>query len=283
AQTAAAAVIDVVNHEMAEALKIVSVQRGYDPREFTLAAFGGAGPLHACALASELGMTEVLCPPIPGAFSALGLVGTDLKRDYVRTFYTTTDKATPTDLTAAFAALEADGTGMLERARVPASRRRFDRGIDARYARQSHELYVPVPDPPYDAATIEAIAQAFHERHRQTYGHDNRSEPVQLVNVRLAAVGEIPALKMRQETGDGTASPIKGRRTLWFRKGGKVDAAILDRNALPAGFSMQGPCVVESLESTILVAPGWTISVDADGFILLTHNTAGAAAGGIRA
>ena len=93
ARAAAAAVIDVVNHAMAEALKIVSVQRGHDPREFILAAFGGAGPMHAAALAEELGMAEVVCPPIPGAFSALGLVGSDLKRDYVRTVYTTTATA----------------------------------------------------------------------------------------------------------------------------------------------------------------------------------------------
>src|SRR5205807_1058943 len=88
---AAAAVVDIVNHAMAEVLKIVSVQRGHDPREFVLAAFGGAGPLHAAALADELGIAEVICPPIPGAFSALGLVGTDLRRDYVQTLYATAD------------------------------------------------------------------------------------------------------------------------------------------------------------------------------------------------
>jgi N-methylhydantoinase A len=108
-RAAAAAVIDVVNHAMAEALNIVSVQRGHDPREFTLAAFGGAGPLHAAALAAELGIPEVICPPIPGAFSALGLVSTDLKRDYVRTVYTTTAAADPAELEAAFAALEREG------------------------------------------------------------------------------------------------------------------------------------------------------------------------------
>src|SRR5207342_1233307 len=102
AQTAAAAVIDVVNHAMAEVLKIVSVQRGHDPRDFVLAPFGGAGPLHAAALANELGIAEVICPPIPGAFSALGLIGTDLKRDYVRTVYTTTASADPVVLEAAF-------------------------------------------------------------------------------------------------------------------------------------------------------------------------------------
>src|SRR5499427_385835 len=105
-RSAAAGVIDVVNHAMAEVLKIVSVQRGHDPRDFALAAFGGAGPLHAAALASELGIAEVICPPIPGAFSALGLVGTDLRRDYVQTLYTTAATADPKALEAAFVALE---------------------------------------------------------------------------------------------------------------------------------------------------------------------------------
>src|SRR5215813_1092166 len=116
---AAAAVVDVVNHAMAEVLKIVSVQRGHYPREFVLAAFGGAGPLHAAALADELGMAEILCPPIPGAFSALGLIGTELKRDYVRTVYVTTADASPAALEGAFAALEKEGAAMLARANVP--------------------------------------------------------------------------------------------------------------------------------------------------------------------
>src|SRR5205807_2829262 len=101
-QTAAAAVIDVVNHAMAEVLKIVAVQRGHDPRDFVLAPSGGAGPLHAAALAGELGIAEVICPPIPGAFSALGLIGADLRRDYVQTLFVTTDAADPAAVEAAF-------------------------------------------------------------------------------------------------------------------------------------------------------------------------------------
>src|SRR4029078_5304727 len=117
-RTAAAAVIDVVNHAMAEALKIVSVQRGHDARQCVLAAFGGAGPLHAAALAAELGIAEVLCPPIPGAFSALGLVGSDLKRDYVQTLFATADIADPAAVEAAFVVLESKGAAMLDRAGV---------------------------------------------------------------------------------------------------------------------------------------------------------------------
>jgi len=272
AQSASAAVIDVVNHAMAEALKIVSVQRGYDPREFVLSAFGGAGPLHAVALADELAMGEVMCPPIPGAFSALGLVGTDLKRDYVRTFFATTDEARPDALAAAFAELESQGAAMLERAGVPAQRRRFERSVDARYARQSYELAVPVGAPPFDASTIADVAATFHERHRQTYGHDNRTEPVQLVNVRLSAIGEIPSLRISDQTGAIEGKPIKSKRSLWFRDTGAVDAAILERSAMPAGYTIAGPAVIESLESTILVRPGWQARMDDDGFVVMTRH-----------
>ena len=267
ARAAAAAVIDVVNHEMAEALKIVSVQRGYDPREFTLAAFGGAGPLHAAALADELGMNEVLCPPIPGAFSALGLIVTDLKRDYVRTFYTTTAAASPEDLGAAFGELETEGTAMLTRARVADDRRRFERAVDARYVRQSYELTVPVADGPITAATLDEIAAAFHERHRQTYGHANTDEPAQMVNVRLAAIGEIPSLTLRQSPDEAAGDCRKGQRPIWFRQSGEVEAGVYEREKMPAGFACDGPAVIESLESTILVPPGWRATMDGDGFL----------------
>jgi N-methylhydantoinase A len=271
ARTAAAAVIDVVNHAMAEVLKIVSVQRGHDPREFVLAAFGGAGPLHCAALADELGIDEILCPPIPGAFSALGLIGSDLKRDYVRTVYVTTADADPAALETAFTALEKEGAAMLARANVPAARRRFERSVDARYARQSYELPVPVAPGMLDAARLAQIAEAFHDLHRRTYGHDNRSEPVQVVNVRVTAVGAIPSLAVRDKPAAPGSDAVKARRPLWFRAGGAVDAAVFDRARMPAGLVAPGPAVIESLESTVLVPPGWQARMDEDGFVVMTR------------
>ena len=273
ARSAAAAVIDVVNNAMAEALKIVSVQRGHDPRDFTLAAFGGAGPLHAAALADELGMAEVVCPPIPGAFSALGLVGSDLKRDYVRTVYVTTDIAKPADLETAFAALEAEGRAMLDRAGIEQSRRRFERSVDARYQRQSYELTVAVPEGGVSARTITAIATEFHDRHRQTYGHDNRTEPVQIVNLRVAAIGVIPPLVVRQQPAEAASEASKGEREVWFRATGPVRARILAREKMPSGLTVAGPAVIESLESTILVPPGWQAAMNDDGFVIMQQTS----------
>src|SRR5215831_12857127 len=269
--TAAAAVIDVVNHAMAEALKIVSVQRGHDARQFVLAAFGGAGPLHAAALARELGIAEVLCPPIPGAFSALGLVGSDLKRDYVRTVYTTTASADPAALEAVFAELERQGGAMLDRARISPERRRFERSFDARYERQSYELSVPVPGRALDQAALGGIAEAFHVRHRATYGHDNRAEPVQLVSARVTAIGTMPPLAIRRKPAPAGSDALKGHRRVWFRDAGEASARVYQRARMPAGVVCAGPAVIESLESTILVPSAWQAVMDDNGFVLLTR------------
>ena len=262
-EAAAAAVIDVVNHSMAEALKIVSVERGHDPRDFTLAAFGGAGPLHAAALAEELGMVEVICPPIPGAFSALGLVGSDLKRDYVRTVYVRSDLADPDLIEQAYKEMEAEGAAMLDRAGMPLDRRQFERSLDARYIRQSYELNVPSPSRRFDPGALAQVSEAFHNRHKQTYGHDNRSEPVQIVSLRLAAIGEIPPLAVRQ-TPLASGNPLKGQRLM---RG--VEGLVLDRQKMPAGYLVNGPAVIESLESTICVPIGWQAEMDGDGFVRL--------------
>ena len=249
ARTAAAAVIDVVNHAMAEALKIVSVQRGHDPREFALAAFGGAGPLHAVALAGELGIAEIICPPIPGAFSALGLIGTDLKRDYVRTLvHHGRRPPIPSALEAAFVELERRGAAMLDRAGVAPARRRFERSIDARYPRQSHELVVPVsvaPDRPgrarQDRASVPRSPPAnLWPRQPQ--------EPVQIVSIRVAAIGAIPPLAIRDKVAPSGTDAVKGKRQVWFRDTGMIEATVYDRRRMPAGLEARGPAVIESLE-----------------------------------
>jgi N-methylhydantoinase A len=272
-RAAAAAVIDVVNHAMAEVLKIVSVQRGYDPREFVLAAFGGAGPLHAAALADELEIREIICPPIPGAFSALGLIGTDLKRDYVRTLHGTGrgGAASPAMLEETFAALEGEGTAMLDRAAVPPEQRRFERSVDVRYARQAYELAIPVAQGPVDDAALTQIAQAFHDRHLSTYGHDNRAEPVEIVSARVAAIGAIAPLAIRDAPAQPANDAVKSKRELWFRETGAVEAAVYDRKRMHTGQEAAGPIVIESLDSTILVPPLWRARMSKDGFVVLTR------------
>ncbi len=274
ARAAAAAVIDVVNHAMADVLKLVSVQRGHDPRDFVLAAFGGAGPLHAAALAAELGIAQVICPPVPGAFSALGLIATDLRRDYVQTLQAHASKAAPgamaVVLEEAFAALEKAGAAMLDRAAIAPAQRRFDRFVDARYSRQAYELLIPVSRRPVDEAAVSEIEKVFHARHLATYGHDNRGEPVQIVSVRLAAIGAIAPLMIRERPAVAGTVAVKAMRQLWFKETGAVEATIYDRGRMPAGFTVPGPAVIESLDSTILIPPSWQAEMSADGFVILT-------------
>ena len=174
----------------------------------------------------------------------------------MRTFYASTASADPALLEAGFAELEAIGAAMLDRARIAGERRRFVRSVDARYQRQSYELQVPVAEGRLDAAQLPAIAAAFHERHRQTYGHDNRSEPVQIVNLRLAAIGTIPPLRIHQETAPAGSNPLKGRRHMWFRATEQIEAVVWERARMTAGSSVTGPAVIESLELTIIVPPG---------------------------
>ena len=268
-EEAAAKIVEIVNASMAEALRIVSVERGHDPQEFALIAFGGAGPVHAAFLAEELGMPEVIVPPAPGAFSALGLVATDLKRDYSRTFYADLGAVEPERIAAAFDAMAQEGAAMLEAAKVPGERRGLLRSADVRYRRQAYELTLPFPDGPVSRASLDALAAAFHDKHRQTYGHANPNEPVQLVNLRLTALGRLPRLDLRQY---GMASrPVRQRR-VWFAETGFVDCPVHWRDGLGSSASLAGPAIIEAVDSTTVVPPAWTAAIDPRGYIRMRRS-----------
>src|SRR5208282_3473938 len=199
------AIVEIVNSNMAEALRIVSVERGHDPREFALVAFGGAGPVHAAALADELQIAEVIVPPVPGAFSALGLVATDLKRDYSRTLYADLAALDPGRVAGSLQEMEVTACEWLASAGIPPERRTLVRAADVRYRRQAYELTLPLAEGPIARASLDTLAAAFHEKHRQTYGHANRAEPVQLVNLRLTAIGRLPKLTLAQSPASAPA------------------------------------------------------------------------------
>ncbi len=267
---AAARIAEIVNANMAEALRIVSVERGHDARTFSLIAFGGAGPVHAAALAEELQIPEVIVPPVPGAFSALGLVASDLKRDYVRTLYADLGSVEPTRVAAVFATMEASGTAMLDAAHVPQERRAIPRLADLRYRRQAYELTVPIEDGPITRASLDAAMASFHAKHELTYGHANRNEPVQLVNLRLTAIGRMPSMKLAQP-GDSTVAR-KRTRDVWFAGTLFAETPVHWRPGLEAGAVISGPAIVEAVDSTTVVPPGWMARVDDMGFIRLTRS-----------
>jgi N-methylhydantoinase A len=268
-EQAAAGIIAVVNNAMAEALRMVSVERGHDPRDFALVAFGGAGPLHACALAEELDVPEVIVPPIPGAFSALGLVGADIRRDYARTIYAPLEALTPERLAAIWEDMAAEGRAMLTAARVPLERQQLLRQADLRYGRQAYELTVEAPEGPVTAATLSALADGFHAAHERTYGHKNEAEAVHVVTLRLSAVGLLGDPQFAEATGDGNS--LKAERPAWFAATGRVATPVHDRARMAVGQTVPGPAIVESFDSTLVLPPGWQAWVDEAGFLRLTR------------
>ena len=272
AREAAAAIIRVVNNAMAEALRIVSVERGHDPRGFGLIAFGGAGPLHAAALAEELEMPEVILPPVPGGFSAVGLLGSDIRRDYARTLYAPLEGLDPARAEEIWAEMEARGAEMLADSGVPRDRWRFRRVAGMRYSRQAYELTVPCPEGPATQEGLAALAELFHQAHEQTYGHRNADEPVHLMTLRLTATGEMPELQLRQ-TGEGTGDSLKGQRTAWFEGTGDIACAVHDRARMAEDVGVAGPAIIESYDSTIVVPPGWSAASDARGCIRMERRT----------
>lgn len=266
---AAARIVEVVNANMAQALRIVSVERGHDPQEFSLIAFGGAGPVHAAALAEELQIPEVIIPPAPGAFSALGLVASDLRRDYSRTLYANLAEVDPTRVAEAIAAMEAEAVAMLDAANVPHERRAVIRQADVRYRRQAYELTVPFIDGPINWLVTGALAEAFHAKHAQTYGHANRAEAVQLVNLRVTALGKLPALTLAQRADPDSARLRE--RDVWFAGRGFVATPVHWRLGLVSGTRIAGPAIIEALDSTTVVPPGWQARFDEFGCIRLAR------------
>ena len=242
---AAARIVEVVNSNMAEALRIVSVERGRDPREFALIAFGGAGPVHAAALAAELQIPEVIVPPASGAFSALGLVACDLKRDYSRTLYADLRALDPARVAAALAEMEATASEWLAAAAIPPGRRALLRAADLRYRRQAYELTVPIAQRAITRESLDRLVVAFHDKHRQTYGHANPEEPVQLVNLRLTAIGRLRSLTLAQPPA---AAPARRRvREVWFPEVGSTPCPVHWRDGLAAGETFAGPAIIEAI------------------------------------
>jgi len=154
---------------------------------------------------------------------------------------------------------------MLEAAQVPPERRAFERAADVRYRRQAYELTVPLAGGPVARAGLDALAAAFHDKHRQTYGHANPAEPVQLVNLRLTAIGRLPRLELRQRA-EPDARPLRHRQ-VWFAANGFADCPVHWRDSLAAGAELAGPAIVEALDATVVVPPAWTARIDERGYI----------------
>jgi len=272
---AARGILEVARANMERALRVVSVERGHDPRSFALVAFGGAGPLHAPRLAEELSMPTVLVPRLAGVLSGLGLLASDVEHTYVRAVVEPLAEVKADDLASWFDALVAEGRDTLDEEGIDADAMAFERALDLRYAGQSYSLTVPVEAPAddADADVLSTAADRFHERHEAQYGHANPDEPVELVNARVRAVGEIPDVDVRSSVEGTVDDAVLGERRVGFDDGTR-EVTVYEHARLPPGSAFDGPAVVQADAATTVVHPGQSVTVDERGtlHVATTHD-----------
>lgn len=268
-EEAAHGIVEIANTAMVNALRLVSVQRGHDPREFMLVGFGGAGPAHAVRLAEQAGIPRVLIPQGPGTASALGLLVTDVRMEGSATLIVRADEIDPTLIAKEFDRLETAGREAHSVAASASGDPIFERAVEMRYFGQSFELSVQAPDRlEIDQSWLNELTESFHDAHETAYGFRANDEPVELVNLRLTTVGKIARPKMRRldNTSADVSVASKGPRAVYFAENsgekGTVQTPVYDRSKLPAGAVFKGPAIIEEPDCTTVIHPAWTVTVD---------------------
>jgi N-methylhydantoinase A len=258
-------VLEVVTANMARAIRVISVQRGHDPRDYALMAFGGAGPLHAARLARALDMKRVIVPRNPGILCAMGLLLTDLRADFAATRLMPAEPASADAAEAALAPVVAEAEAWFAREGVAAEARRMTRTVDMRYRGQNYELAVAAPPGPVTAESVATLVAGFEAAHRQRYGFVAEGEPIDFVTFRVEALGVVrKAAFERRAPGPADPAPARiGRRPVWFAEaGGFVETPVYAREKLAPGMAISGPAIVEQMDSTAVAPPGARLTVD---------------------
>ena len=267
-EATALGIVRVVNANMERAIRTISLERGYDPRRFTLVPFGGAGPMHCCELAQELGIPRILVPTRPGILSALGVAIADLVKDYSRTVMLRGDDVDRDRLEEEFHGMERLARDELRREGLPADEMAAHRYVDVRYVGQSFELTIDYPSARTDL--VRSISASFYRAHLQRFGYADRSEPVEVVNLRLKLEMLVEKPHVEPQPS-GPADPMGaqiGVAAVVFQ-GGSRDTPLYLRETLRTGNRLRGPAVVLQMDSTTVVPPGWTGEVDPFGNLLL--------------
>jgi len=267
-EEAAMGVIRLADSNMVNALKLISVRRGYDPRDFVMVAFGGGGAMHAGALSRELMLKKVLIPTDPAVFSAWGMLMTDLRQDFIRTSIRRTDRIEPAELTSFFTGMEQQTMDLMKEQNIPEDRIMFQRFADMRYMGQEHTVKVPIPEGRIEARHIPEINERFHQLHEQAYTFRLES-PLELVNYHLIVFGTVEKPDLSKVNGEGLslASAKKGERRVNFDELGYHNSPIFERDLFPLGEVVRGPMVIEEPASTTVVFPDQKVMRDEYGFL----------------
>src|SRR5437870_8053486 len=252
----------VVNSNMELATRVVSIERGRDPRDLALVAFGGSGPVHGCRLAQALKIPRVILPAAAGVTAALGLLAAEVKFDVARSYVRRLDAVDLAQLGRMYAEMTQQATEVVRESAV-AGEIHVARSADARYVGQGYELTVPVPSGELDAAALARVRATFDEVYAARYGYANPREPVEVVTWKLSAVGGSPRIALAKAQTEDRGRAVKGSRRAYFPDAhGYVDTPVYDRYALAAGARLTGPAIVEERESTTVLPPGASAAVD---------------------
>lgn len=255
---AALGILDIANTKMAELVRTMTMARGYDPRDYILCAFGGAGPMHGAFVAAQMGIPKVLIPPAPGTFSGLGFLCSDFRHDFVQTYLTNLSKARLEEIEGGLHRLEEEGIKTLKHEGFQESKISLLRSVDMHYVGQAHEVNVTLGA----SSTLSELMEAFHKKHEASYGHAAPGEPVEIVNLKVGAIGKVEKILVRYPVARGLPTE-KGKRKVFFLEGkGWMDCPVYDRSTLPVGYRLDGPTIVEEHTSTTVVPPLWHCSID---------------------
>jgi N-methylhydantoinase A len=260
---AAEGIVRIIDVKMEEAIKAISTMRGHDLRDFMLLAFGGAGPLHAGRIARELGMAGVIVPLYPGVYSAIGLVMSDVKHDYVQSKMTPIAELTPNDVKSMFARLHAQALQELHDDGFAADQIRIERALDMRYAGQGYEITIACGSDDLPTGGLEQLRAEFDAQHKNMFGHMAAEEPVEVVSYRVRGLGLVPAVQMPKfkPTGDTLADAQRATRRVRF-DAKMLECPVYQRERLDVGLTFAGPAVLDQFDCTTVILPGQTARVD---------------------
>jgi N-methylhydantoinase A len=262
----AAGIHRVINARMADQIRLMTIKRGYDPRQFSLVVLGGAGPVHGVELAEEIGMPEVLVPEAPGVLAAFGLLTAAIEHHHARTLQGQLGVLDLAAVNACLASLDDLGRARMLDEAVPPGEIQVAWAADMRYVGQAYELEVPIPVP-VEKGHLPAISEAFHAAHERVYGYARRSQPVEFVNFRTTHTYPLPPPSLRAAEGaTGSLADARiGERRAYFVSTGFVATALYERSRLPAGARVSGPAIVEQPDTTTVIPPGHAAVVEASG------------------
>jgi N-methylhydantoinase A len=266
-EKAAQSIIDISNAKMISAIEFISIQQGIDPREYALVPSGGAGPLHAVAIAAALGLRTVVIPQMPGLNSALGMLATDIKHDFVRTLYRPMRQLTAAALWSLLDEMAAAGLELLEKNHVATDRREIHYEAEVCYVGQSYALRIPVPADRAETVLAQ-LDSAFRASHQQKYGFASRTDPTLISNLRVRARGRVARPRLGPGASVlGAAAALKGTRKVHFDRA--IDTPVYDRSLLGAGDVFVGPAIVEQMDTSTVLPEGASVTVDASGSLVV--------------